>query len=434
VKNKTPFGPFGAKPPEVPLPNDLPKKMDISNLPDSILRSRTFESMSQQNEDLHARLNISLKRIAKLEDHLSGANENNERLRYQYDTLNDQVLILKEKTMALVERRGLSSTNLNKLKEELKLARMRYTELNETSEKREKQFNATHDNLLKKAKLFLKHKNKMTEVAHNLKDDLTASQKKINDLNTRTAELKNKIAENTDDIQKQEQVFTQNHKDEIDKLKQQVYQLETDLKKKNHSLGVDAQNNKKMIEDFKNQSLELQTIMSKRSAEDEKIIDSLRKELKIADDDVKAAVAREQILLEQSKTLKQSLSDIEANFSTESRKLNLTKEANEGLRLQLKESLSAKQNLSTADSENKLLRSELYMKVESLQKLNKQLSTQLNLSRAENKKIKSRMMDLENYKNQHQGLSLTNFKDQKEYSNEIDSLIADIKIGKNSEL
>ena len=60
MKNKRPFGPYGAEPPKIPLPNDLPKKADVSNLPENLLRSRTIDSLTTQNEDLHARLNICL--------------------------------------------------------------------------------------------------------------------------------------------------------------------------------------------------------------------------------------------------------------------------------------------------------------------------------------------------------------------------------------
>ena len=296
LSDKTPFLAFGSKPPEVPLPNDLPKKIDLSVLPENLLRSRTIESLSEQNEDMHARLNIALKRIAKLEDHLAGAHQHNEKLRYQYDTLNDQVLILKEKTLALIERRGLSNSKVQKIKDELKMAQMRYSELNEASEKSEKDALKTKENFTKKIMQLLRHRDTFKNAARKLKSNNIHITTQLADQNSIISDLKKKLGESTEYIQNQEKAFAESHKNEIDNLKTKLYGLESSIKQKDHQLNHSMIDSKKVVEDFKKQSLGFQEMMSKRSAEDEKIIDSLRKELKIADNDVKAAVAREQLI------------------------------------------------------------------------------------------------------------------------------------------
>lgn len=81
----------------VPLPNQMPKGLDFSEVPTGALKSSTLESLIQQNEDLMARLSISLRRTHEFEDKLAAYETENANLRSRFETLKDQYMVTQEK-------------------------------------------------------------------------------------------------------------------------------------------------------------------------------------------------------------------------------------------------------------------------------------------------------------------------------------------------
>ena len=49
----------------IPTPNQIPVPLDLSELPDHILRSGAVEALTNQNEDLMARLSVVLRKTSK---------------------------------------------------------------------------------------------------------------------------------------------------------------------------------------------------------------------------------------------------------------------------------------------------------------------------------------------------------------------------------
>src|ERR1700688_1060347 len=76
----------------VKTPDQIPDRISHSHLPDSVLRSTAMEAVIQQNDDLLARLSVSLRRIngleEKLKDSMAEANMHRER----HENLKDQLL------------------------------------------------------------------------------------------------------------------------------------------------------------------------------------------------------------------------------------------------------------------------------------------------------------------------------------------------------
>lgn len=81
----------------VPLPNQMPKGLDFSELPVGTLKSSTLESLINQNEDLMARLTISLRRTNEYEDKVAALETENANLRSRFETLKEQYLLTQEK-------------------------------------------------------------------------------------------------------------------------------------------------------------------------------------------------------------------------------------------------------------------------------------------------------------------------------------------------
>jgi chromosome segregation ATPase len=82
---------------KIALPNQLPKGIDFSELPIERLKSSTLESLINQNEDLMARLSVSLRRANEFEDRIQSLESENSTLRARFETIKDQYLLVSEK-------------------------------------------------------------------------------------------------------------------------------------------------------------------------------------------------------------------------------------------------------------------------------------------------------------------------------------------------
>jgi len=89
---------------KVPLPNQLPKGIDFSELPAGHLRSATLESLINQNEDLMARLSVALRRTNEFEDRVQRLEGENSNLRSRFETIKEQYLLTQEKDRIATSR------------------------------------------------------------------------------------------------------------------------------------------------------------------------------------------------------------------------------------------------------------------------------------------------------------------------------------------
>ncbi len=82
---------------KIPLPDEMPRRQDLSQLPREILKSSTVENLISQNEDLMARLTVALRRLSILELENQKINDEANRFRMSQSATADQILIFKEK-------------------------------------------------------------------------------------------------------------------------------------------------------------------------------------------------------------------------------------------------------------------------------------------------------------------------------------------------
>lgn len=81
----------------IPLPDELPRRADLSHLPKEILKSSTVENLISQNEDVMARLKVSLRRLSLLETENQKLSEDSHKARLAQSSFTDQLLVWKEK-------------------------------------------------------------------------------------------------------------------------------------------------------------------------------------------------------------------------------------------------------------------------------------------------------------------------------------------------
>ncbi|MGE0526089.1 MAG: hypothetical protein AB7G93_18960 [Bdellovibrionales bacterium] len=81
----------------IPLPHELPKEIDLRSLPASALKSSTLECLISQNEDLMARLSVSLRKINELEETTAVLEQEKRALRTRFEAVKEQADMLQEK-------------------------------------------------------------------------------------------------------------------------------------------------------------------------------------------------------------------------------------------------------------------------------------------------------------------------------------------------
>ncbi|WP_413581461.1 hypothetical protein [Bdellovibrio sp. HCB288] len=81
----------------IPLPDELPKRADVSHLPKEILKSSTVENLISQNEDLMARLKVAIRRLSLLENENQKLSEETNKARLSQSSVTDQILVWREK-------------------------------------------------------------------------------------------------------------------------------------------------------------------------------------------------------------------------------------------------------------------------------------------------------------------------------------------------
>ncbi|NJL24681.1 MAG: hypothetical protein HC902_05610 [Calothrix sp. SM1_5_4] len=109
----------------IPLPNQLPKGLDFTEIHPSALKSSALETLISQNEDLMARLSVSLRKTSELEERLSASESENQSLRARFDTLKQQFLVVQEKDrMSSLRATQLQSENLEQKSRAHKLEKL----------------------------------------------------------------------------------------------------------------------------------------------------------------------------------------------------------------------------------------------------------------------------------------------------------------------
>lgn len=82
---------------KIALPNQLPKGIDFNEIPVERLKSSTLEHLINQNEDLMARLSVTLRRSTEMEDKVQALEQENSTLRARFETIKEQYLLVSEK-------------------------------------------------------------------------------------------------------------------------------------------------------------------------------------------------------------------------------------------------------------------------------------------------------------------------------------------------
>ncbi|MEN0059326.1 MAG: hypothetical protein AAGB31_10875 [Bdellovibrio sp.] len=191
----------------IPLPDEMPRRADLSHLPKDILKSSTVENLISQNEDLMARLKVSLRRLSILETENQKLTEESQKARVSQASVTDQILIWKEKDSVwkqkvdtLEKEKEIQGEKLRALQEKTQIMaaeltrHVKYHDKIKTQVKpyisQLKEYSRTQDLRLKEVESQFSNKeaqlrdlrHQMIEVAKNSRFQVEASEKKAQEM------------------------------------------------------------------------------------------------------------------------------------------------------------------------------------------------------------------------------------------------------------
>ncbi len=354
----------------IPIPSALPERPDLGQLPADILRSSTVESLINQNDDLMARLSVSLRRNSKLEEELSHFEKQKRISNHQIEILNEKLSLTQAKEARSLGRDKILEDQIFKLKDQLKLSETKYFELYNIQKDRAKNLIERIEQHGRRLNRFIKYKSKIKKAVLNLKRErtglatqaqkfelaLSSQDVRVNSLQARLDEMGNYIQ-------------TQGRKSLSEKAELvQTYEIrQKDLfsELENEREARQAANNKlEHYEKVLNENLHLQSESNRLT----QTLDALSLDLK----EIKAQLIATQFQLRSQKEESETLQVSEKMLLE-----NKTRQQEQIESLQVLWSETQKQvELKSA-------------RLESLQRLNQSLSISLNQFRKENDSLKN---------------------------------------------
>jgi chromosome segregation ATPase len=238
--------------PAVPLPNEVPRKLDLSHLPLPVLRSGSVEALIAQNEDLMARLTVTLRRLSLLEETNGSLAGEKTQLERQLQGLSDQFLIhqkkdeywkahlLKAETVALQAQKGETTARAD-----ASLLELRFAELYNASETCEQEFNEKLEWARRRLVRFQRYRKRVRQIAHQLRHDFASARGKLEEQLHLNHELKERMQGLVEHIQlqsKDRQAELQNtrgaYEERISELQTQTEQAHTEVERLSERVNV----------------------------------------------------------------------------------------------------------------------------------------------------------------------------------------------------
>jgi chromosome segregation ATPase len=361
---------------KVPLPNQVPAGLDFSQIPQSIIKSGVVDALISQNDDLMSRLGVAIRRVASLEEKLSDSRLETERYRSQYDNLNDQLLVLKEKSRSLYERKDREEGEYTDLQDQVRLLEIRYGELYAQSQNKEALLLKQFEKETKELNRLKRYRARVARAAEGLKKaahEKWQAEVKFAQSEKTQESLRTSLNESAQYIQE----ITKEHKLHSQKLIEQYETRITEFKTKlaevvqqNENLGEKVHTFDALIEE--KMRIENQVVLLERREQEEKV----RTSAEISD--LQKALARYR---NEAKELAIELETTTTEFQAAQTELAQTATDKKALEEQV-------DNLQVLWRNQQLQIEKSQEKVNSLQKLNQELSIAINQYRRDIRELK----------------------------------------------
>ena len=359
----------------IPLPSELPKSTDLSSLPSHILRSSAVESLITQNDDLMARLSVSLRRISILEEKINSDGRNNEKLKFYFENLKDQILVLKERGKYSKERNQALEEEHKKVKEDCKILKIRSEELLLAHKKEKQKLMEFKEQASKRLDRYIRYRGKINTAQRERKEQIKALEVDKREVLVKLAEeqvIKNdfrrKLEEQRKKELKQDQFAKENIRNLVEDHEKKLSSLQKKMVKKEEEIHL-LKEKSKDFEKVYNQNVDLQNEIVFTKRKKEELVVQLNSKIEDQKKDLKYYRVEFKKYKLESESLKSSLLETESSFKENEEENKRLQSQIENLQILWKE---GQNKIETEEEKSK-----------SLQKLNQTLS--LNLSECRKK-------------------------------------------------
>lgn len=373
--------------PNLPVPNQVPEPVDLSHLPSHILRSGAVETLIQQNEDLTARLRVGLRRNSLLEEKISQLEKHLRVFEHKNSVLSDQMLVLQQKDEMVSKKKDEYETTIHDQRKQIHLLETQYAEMYATAQQRQQSLRNRVEFFSRRISRFIKYRRKIKTLLQRLRnesEDTIRTLRRENELlrsqvsqvNESHSSLKDRLSQTIERLQAQEKeaqkqsiALVDSYESQISALNNQIQELESERNFfKNEADQLEGLREEKV-------RLENQIILEQRKLSDYK--ETTEEELKAIQTDLSEY---------RSLSKKQTLEIEHLNEET--------REAKEKLEFEKRESSALMEQVESLqclwrDSNNELEKQK--QKNHSLQKLNQQISSNLNQARREIQSLKDQL-------------------------------------------
>jgi chromosome segregation ATPase len=332
--------------------------LDFTEIPRDVRKSGTVETLISQNEDLMARLKVTLRRMTSLEDENKNLHDTLADLKRSYASLSDQMLVWREKEKVWQERHARAENQLKVFHDRLP-----------DYEKMEAQI----DRLRRYQE---RVKSTIKPYLHQLKGYAQSLHMQIQDLNqelhTKDAEISNlqhQIRSLKEENQQQVQFLEMNQNDLVNSFEKEKSLLLAEI----HSLQE-----ANLALSHKSERLD-QSLA--RQDDLENLVISLRRSKEESQNETQAEL---EALRDTSRELRAKLTEISVSHEdllTERERLKRDLRAHQSRQIELEEQMTSLRLMWTSKSEEN---EKLQISIASLEKLNLELSSKLNELRKKN--------------------------------------------------
>jgi chromosome segregation ATPase len=359
---------------EIPLPTELPAKVDLSSLPDHILKSGTMEMLILQNEDLMARLSVNLRRNSNFETQLQQRDTEIRNLSLEISKLSDQVLIYQQKDNALKDRIRTAEDLRKEAEEDLQLAQTKLLELEKGSQTCIQNLEASLAKSQKRQKLLARYRLRIQKFVQPFvkeqRSQLALQKEKIRDLESKVIDrevrytaMQERNAEMVDRIKSQ----TETHKNDIlilsSRLEAQAQEKAIEINQLNEKIAR-LEKLARRADELSEQQIEWENRWIRAERQRDEALERQKQQGADLKQRISEAKAINNRLQDENESLQKALFTVRTEFSQ--------------MKLEFTALQEQKENLQVLWQENRRAIDELERKEQALQRINQDLSARLN--------------------------------------------------------
>lgn len=334
--------------------------MSFKSVPRDMAKSSSVQALFSQNEDLMARLKVTIQRLTMTEDENRGLTEELEDLKKSFSAMSDQMLVWKEKERIWKERNNL-------LEAEVHGFNQRFPDYKNMEAKIER-YQRYQERVKSQIKPYV---HQLKGYAQSLHEQILGLNREIDMREAQASDLKHQITDLKEKLEQQIQFYEINQNDLVSSFEKERSQLLSEIRalnESNQALEMKAQRLDRSLE--RQDELENLVISLRRSKEEfQSSVQTELDTLRSGSSELKATLVDKNLMIE----------DLQNNLSAMRDKMQMTDIKQE----ELQEQLTSLRYMWTNKSEEN---EKLKISMAALEKINLELSNKLNTLRKESEK------------------------------------------------